>query len=121
MRYEVRALTTLSLWLHVKTHGVYIVLGVAECSTGTRQEQSVVYWSCTHGGLRYREVNEFLDGRFKPLDDRGKEPETPVQQALAMACKEMARRLMPPLIKVEANPTDVDLAKVQEAMEGYQS
>jgi hypothetical protein len=67
--YEEKMLTPMSLWEH-RNGGLYIVFGVAECSTnGPREhaERSVVYWSATYQGLRYRELSEFLDGRFTPL------------------------------------------------------
>lgn len=66
----------LTLWRHVKTDSLYVVLGVARCSTnGDREgvERSVVYWSLTHQHLCYREASEFLgdgdDGwpRFEPV------------------------------------------------------
>ncbi len=56
-----------STWKHLKTNSTYTVLGVADCSTnGEREgvEQSVVYISHTQGKMKYREVSEFLDGRF---------------------------------------------------------
>lgn len=57
-----------SLWRHVKG-GLYLVLGTAQCSTnGNEQEQSVIYWSFKYQALRYRKLEEFLDGRFKELD-----------------------------------------------------
>lgn len=62
-------LTPFSTWTHVKTGSKYTVIGIALCSTnGEREhtETSVVYVSHTHQGLRYREISEFLDGRFKP-------------------------------------------------------
>ncbi len=73
--YGEHLLTPLSQWLHHKTGGKYIVVGIAECSTnGPREhaERSVVYWSCERQALRYREVSEFLDGRFVLLDAQGK-------------------------------------------------
>jgi hypothetical protein len=48
----------------------YTVLGVATCSTnGDREnvERSVIYFGHKYQQLRYREVSEFLDGRFKPV------------------------------------------------------
>ena len=63
-------LTPLSEWRHVATNSTYIVIGLALCSTnGEREhtEESVVYWSKKYQALRYREVSEFLDGRFVPL------------------------------------------------------
>jgi hypothetical protein len=60
-------LTPWSLWRHRKTNSFYVVLGVALCSTngpGEHKEQSVVYMSLTHQHLCYRELSEFLDGRF---------------------------------------------------------
>jgi hypothetical protein len=59
-----------STWFHPKTGGTYTVLGLATCSTnGEREnvERSVVYFSHKYQQLRYREVGEFLDGRFKPV------------------------------------------------------
>lgn len=56
----------LSVWRHHKG-GLYIVVGVATCSTnGERdgRERSVIYHSTVHGHLRYRELTEFMDGRF---------------------------------------------------------
>jgi hypothetical protein len=66
--YPESSLKPLSLWNH-GGGGLYVVLGLAECSTnGPRagRERSVVYWSDTYRALRYREVGEFLDGRFTP-------------------------------------------------------
>lgn len=63
-------LKPLSLWRHVETGSLYVVLGMAMCSTnGPRDkvEHSVVYHSLTYDGLRYREAGEFLDGRFVPV------------------------------------------------------
>jgi hypothetical protein len=59
-----------STWFHPKTGGTYTVLGVATCSTnGDREnvERSVIYFGHKYQQLRYREVSEFLDGRFKPV------------------------------------------------------
>lgn len=54
-----------STWRHVKTGSTYTVLGVASCSTNDRRpEESVVYVSHDYQGLRYRELTEFMDGRF---------------------------------------------------------
>ncbi len=61
-----------SIWRHVATGGMYVVLGLARCSTnGSREgvERSVVYWSVARRHLNYREVGEFTDGRFVPLED----------------------------------------------------
>lgn len=63
------------VWRHVKTNSLYHVVGVATCSTNGEREHkevSVVYFSMTHQRLCYREVSEFLDGRFVP-----KTPDTP--------------------------------------------
>jgi hypothetical protein len=60
-----------STWRHVATGSTYTALGVARCSTnGPREnlELSVVYVSHTYGDLHYREVNEFMDGRFVPCE-----------------------------------------------------
>lgn len=75
-QYGKHLLTPLSEWKHVATGGVYIVIGLAMCSTnGPREhaEESVVYWSKHYQALRYREAAEFLDGRFVPLDGDGNE------------------------------------------------
>jgi hypothetical protein len=72
--YARALLTPLSEWKHVKG-GVYIVLGVALCSTnGERdgKEESVVYWSKKYKALRERELSQFLSGRFIPIDHEEK-------------------------------------------------
>lgn len=59
------------VWKHVKTRGLYHIMGVARCSTnGEREnkEESVIYFSISHQSLRYREISEFLDGRFEPVN-----------------------------------------------------
>jgi len=60
-----------SVWKHRKG-GLYVVIGVATCSTnGDRDgvEKSVVYHSVHYDKLRYRELSEFLDGRFTQVTD----------------------------------------------------
>lgn len=60
----------LSVWRHYKG-GLYVVVGLATCSTnGERDgvERSVVYHSLKYGHLRYRELSEFMDGRFAEVD-----------------------------------------------------
>ena len=67
--YTVEDLRDNPVWRHVASDSLYHVLGVAKCSTnGERdgKEQSVVYFSMGYQSLRYREVSEFLDGRFVP-------------------------------------------------------
>jgi hypothetical protein len=62
-------LTPYSLWRHAATGGLYVVLGVGLCGTngtGEHREKSVIYWSPQHRHWCYREVSEFLDGRFMP-------------------------------------------------------
>lgn len=57
------------VWRHVETDSLYVVLGIAECSTNGPRcgvERSVVYFSLTQQEWKYREVEEFLDGRFVP-------------------------------------------------------
>jgi hypothetical protein len=55
------------VWRHVATNSLYHVEGIAECSTnGKEGERAVVYFSMDYQGKRYREVSEFLDGRFVP-------------------------------------------------------
>ncbi len=58
-----------SVWRHVKTDSLYLVLGVSRCSTnGPREgELSVVYYSMTYQRLCDRKAVEFLDGRFVPV------------------------------------------------------
>ncbi len=58
-----------STWRHVKTNSLYVVLGIALCGTNGPDEHralAVIYVSLTHQHLSYREINEFLDGRFQP-------------------------------------------------------
>jgi hypothetical protein len=69
-------LKIMSRWKHIATGSFYTVLGIGTCSTnGEREhkEESVIYWSDTHQHWCYREVDEFLDGRFIPVDDKGNE------------------------------------------------
>jgi hypothetical protein len=65
---------TFSLWRHPKTDSLYFVLGVGTCSTnGPREgvERSVIYWSFRRRRWRYRELSEFLDGRFEEHSENG--------------------------------------------------
>jgi hypothetical protein len=65
--YSELSCTQYSVWMHNKTRSLYVVLGIALCSTNGPDEhkrRDVVYFSLTHGGLRTREASEFLDGRF---------------------------------------------------------
>jgi hypothetical protein len=74
MAWTEEQLQPLSEWRHVATGSEYIVLAVGQCSTnGPREniERSVIYWSKTYRGYRYREVSEFLDGRFELIDRSG--------------------------------------------------
>lgn len=67
--YTVHDLKCHPVWRHVKTGSLYHVLGVATCSTnGEREDKevSVVYFSLDYQALRYRELGEFLSGRFVP-------------------------------------------------------
>ena len=69
MAYPESMLVPGSRWFHAGSDGHYTVSMVATCSTnGDREgvERSVVYWSDLHGQPRYREIGEFLDGRFVP-------------------------------------------------------
>lgn len=68
-----------SVWRHYKG-GLYVVLCVATCSTNGHRdgvEKSVVYHSLKYGHVRYRELSEFMDGRFIELsaEDSRNEPE----------------------------------------------
>lgn len=57
-----------STWKHTRTGSTYTVIGTALCSTNNRQpEESVVYVSHDYQELRYRELSEFMDGRFVRL------------------------------------------------------
>jgi len=70
MRYGRTILKPFSTWKHVGTNSFYTVIGIGLCSTnGEREhkEESVIYISHTHQHLCYREINEFLDGRFTPF------------------------------------------------------
>ncbi len=70
------ALTYYRLWRHVKTGLHYILIGIAKCATnGERdgKQESVVYYGLTHQHLYYREIGEFLDGRFQPVEREGSE------------------------------------------------
>ncbi len=63
-----RLLEPYSTWKHLKTDTTYTVLGIAKCSTnGVDGEVSVVYFSHKYQELRYRKLDEFLDGRFLRL------------------------------------------------------
>lgn len=67
--YDEDDLLEFPIWRHVATGGLYHVMGIARCSTnGEREgcEWSVVYFSIAYQRLNYREVSEFLDGRFVP-------------------------------------------------------
>mgnify|MGYP001573324367 CR=1 FL=1 len=68
--YTKEDVTPWSFWRHVATNSTYVALGIGMCSTnGEREhkEESVIYYSTTHNHLCYREVSEFLDGRFIKL------------------------------------------------------
>ncbi len=57
-----------STWRHVKSGSTYTVIGVALQSTNDRPpEESVIYVSHDYQELRYRELSEFMDGRFVRL------------------------------------------------------
>lgn len=62
--------TPYSTWRHLKTGSTYTVLGVAECSTNgplENTERAVIYVSHTRQELWYRELSEFMDGRFEQV------------------------------------------------------
>jgi hypothetical protein len=70
MKYTIGDVMLRPVWRHIKTNSLYHVLGIACCSTnGDREgkENSVIYFSMDYQGLRYREISEFLDGRFEPV------------------------------------------------------
>jgi len=52
-----------STWHHPRTNSTYTVLGLACCSTNGPDEgkYAVVYISHTHGKLKYRDVDQFLE------------------------------------------------------------
>ncbi len=60
-----------TIWKHVRTNSLYVVLGIAYDSTNRENEPEneryVVYVSQTTGLMRVREISEFLDGRFAPM------------------------------------------------------
>jgi hypothetical protein len=67
--YTLTDLVVSPVWRHVATGGLYHVVGVGRCCTnGERdgKEMSVVYFSMDYQHLCYREVSEWLDGRFVP-------------------------------------------------------
>jgi hypothetical protein len=58
------------VWRHLKRGTLYHVLGIATCSTnGEREgkEESVIYFGVLQQQFYYREITEFLDGRFEPV------------------------------------------------------
>lgn len=70
MSYPEHMVTQYSVWHHVKTSSLYVVLGVATQSTngpGEHKARAVIYYSLSHGHLCYRDTVEFLDGRFCPI------------------------------------------------------
>jgi hypothetical protein len=85
MKYPEEQCQVGSLWRHSKG-GLYLVIGIALDSTnpksvpgdntdhgslpaptGASPRKVVVYWSFAYRGLRVREAEEFLDGRFTPV------------------------------------------------------
>jgi hypothetical protein len=68
--YHEDMLKEITIWRHVASGGLYLIMGVARCSTnGEREgkERSVVYYSVERQHFNYREMWEFLDGRFEPV------------------------------------------------------
>lgn len=60
-----------STWRHVKTNSTYTVVGVALFSTNNRvPEEAVIYVSHDYQGLKYRELKEFMDGRFVRIEKK---------------------------------------------------
>lgn len=56
-------------WRHLATDSLYVVLGIALCSTngpGEHEAEAVVYFSMGRERLHYRALEEFMDGRFRP-------------------------------------------------------
>lgn len=68
--YSERDLLSCSRWRHKKTGGLYRVLFVAACATNGAAGRAVVYRRDNDypvdGDYFYRDVAEFLDGRFEP-------------------------------------------------------
>ena len=63
-------LTPYNTWRHIKTGSTYTALGIARCATnGKEDELSVIYVSHTKQELHYRELSEFMDGRFELVVD----------------------------------------------------
>lgn len=70
MNYSPTQVYPYSIWHHVKTNSLYVVLGVATQSTngpGEHKNKAVVYWSLSHGQICYCDLDEFTDGRFQPV------------------------------------------------------
>lgn len=69
MSYSEDKLVPYSTWRHVKTNSTYTVLGIVESSTNGREnERYVEYISHTYQTKKVREISEFLDGRFEPIE-----------------------------------------------------
>lgn len=67
--YDRSLLTFMSRWLDVRTHTDHTVFGVANDYTGGQVGiEVVVYYSQDGRHLAVRDIDEFLDGRFLPLD-----------------------------------------------------
>lgn len=70
MKYTDDDLKQHPIWKHKVRGTLYHVIGVALCSTNgerNQKETSVIYFSISTQKLWYREIGEFLDGRFEPV------------------------------------------------------
>lgn len=66
--YPESSLTPYSLWMHLQSKSLYVVVGPADNSTnGEEDRRDVVYYSLTLKRLKTRRMDEFLDGRFVPI------------------------------------------------------
>lgn len=60
----------LTVWYHFKTAAMYTVIGTSICSTnGHEDERAVVYISNEKHMIHHRELSEFMDGRFRFVED----------------------------------------------------
>ena len=55
-----------SLWIHVRSGGIYTT--VQECQIEYNDTLGILYKSLEGGKLWCRPMEEFLDGRFKPIN-----------------------------------------------------
>jgi len=71
--YDEHLAQPFSRWYHPKSKGYYMIIAVSTNSTNREPPRRVVvYWSELKREYHHREIAEFLDGRFVPLDGYGK-------------------------------------------------